>query len=260
MGLCVLDALHDQPKAIVELRRVLRPGGMVLHFLDLGLACLESLFEKILSNDQIPFPNYVAEPAMAQSAVVLSSQEESVSLLDDLAICERARVEAARQYLVSLSHELHEPLQQWMACCDASARDASRTFMATTSHAAQRKTWMQQLIDIHFLMAPYPNLSLNPQPASSLRLFQRRLAELFTEESGFQIQQSEILIAQGDSCVADDLPQEAAHFARVVGQVVARRQAQPLEIGQVIVEAANNPGDSSLLVESGVHVLIARSI
>ncbi|MGZ0174848.1 MAG: class I SAM-dependent methyltransferase, partial [Planctomycetales bacterium] len=113
LGLCVFDALHDLPAAVAELRRTLRPGGHVIHFLDLGLACLETIFLDIHEAGQIPVPNYLAEPAMKSASFAEPALDED-EILNDLAICSVGRIKEVVQYLESVGHGHGAPLRKWL--------------------------------------------------------------------------------------------------------------------------------------------------
>lgn len=63
LGLCVLDTLADLPAARDEFRRALRPGGVVLHLLDLATSPTGAFRELIAAGD-FPLPNFAADPAV----------------------------------------------------------------------------------------------------------------------------------------------------------------------------------------------------
>jgi SAM-dependent methyltransferase len=63
LGLCVLDTLPDLASVRDELRRVLRPGGVVVHFLDLA-TCPDAVFPELIAGGEIPLTNFARDPAL----------------------------------------------------------------------------------------------------------------------------------------------------------------------------------------------------
>jgi SAM-dependent methyltransferase len=62
LGLCVFDALLDEAAAAREIGRILRPGGLFVHFLDMA-TLLERPFEQVAKTGMVPIPNVFADPA-----------------------------------------------------------------------------------------------------------------------------------------------------------------------------------------------------
>lgn len=251
LGLCVFDALHDLPAAASELRRSLRPGGHVIHFLDLGLACLDTIFLDLHVSGQIPVPNYLAEPAMKSAFPAEPSLDED-EILDDLAICSVDRLEQVVQYLESVGHGHSVPLKKWLNVWQGSPSSAARLFMDIVSDAGQRAQFMQMLIDVHQLTGLYPNLALDAVSVSTISLFQERLGKVFSTEAGFQEARSEILVGRGWNSPWPNLPEQCCYFGRFAGQVVARRAPQPVSIGRVMSDQPRASSTATVLVESGI--------
>jgi SAM-dependent methyltransferase len=251
LGLCVLDALHDLPAAAAELRRVLRPGGHVMHFLDLGIACLETIFLDIQASGQIPLPNYLADPAMNSAFSIERPLHES-EILNDLAICDLDRVENVVRYLESVGHGHGAPLRKWLSVWQDSPRSAARVFMDVVSNAGQRAQFMQMLVDVHQLTDLYPNLALGANSVSTVSLFRERLSHVFSDEAGFHDARSEILVGRGWNLPWSNLPDQCCYFGRFAGQVVVRRTAQPIPIGRVICDQSRTSSAETVLVESGI--------
>jgi ubiquinone/menaquinone biosynthesis C-methylase UbiE len=250
LGLCVFDALQDLPAAVAELRRSLRPGGHVIHFLDLGLACLETIFLDIHQAGKIPVPNYLAEPAMKPAAVEQALDEDEI--LNDLAICSVDRFSQVVQYLESVGHGYGASMRKWLNAWLDSPRSAARLFMDIVSHAGDRAQFMQMLIEVHHLTIAYPNLAMEANSVSTVSLFRERLSSLFSNENGFREASSEILVGREWKPPWPSLPQQCCYFGRFAGQVVAQRTGRPIPIGRVVSEQAATSPTESVLVESGI--------
>ncbi len=63
LGLCVLDTVPKLASVRHELRRILRPGGVVVHFLDLATSP-ECVFPELLAGGEIPLTNFARDPAL----------------------------------------------------------------------------------------------------------------------------------------------------------------------------------------------------
>jgi SAM-dependent methyltransferase len=63
LGLCVLDTLPDLGAARDEFRRVLRPGGAVVHVLDLATSPVGA-FAEIIARGELPLPNFARDSAV----------------------------------------------------------------------------------------------------------------------------------------------------------------------------------------------------
>jgi SAM-dependent methyltransferase len=67
LGLCVLDTLPDLAAARDEFRRVLRPGGSVVHVLDLATSP-GGAFAELIAGGELPLPNFARDPGVLEVA------------------------------------------------------------------------------------------------------------------------------------------------------------------------------------------------
>ena len=74
LGLCVLDTVPDLASVRDELRRVLRPGAVVVHFLDLATSP-DCLFPELIARGEIPLTNFARDPALLS---VLPAQKKAL--------------------------------------------------------------------------------------------------------------------------------------------------------------------------------------
>ena len=255
LGLCVLDALDDLEAAREQIRRVLRHGGRLIHFLDLGLACMDEILESQIRAGDVPFPNFLSDHALSST-----SASDQVSLLNDLMVCQRTRLLEIAQYLTDIGNPLGQMLTNYEQAFCGSAREMSSWFMSFTNDPRRRESLRQLVGDIERLVGCYPNLSWDWRPVSSVDQFQTRLERCFTPAHGFQIELSRVLIARDWQPRLPEFIHGERHLARIVGQVVIRKTPTPLDCGDVIFTGTGSEGDSNMLVESGLHVFVATAI
>lgn len=255
LGLCVLDALDDLETARDQVRRVLQPGGRLVHFLDLGLACMDDILETQILAGDVPFPNFLSDDALNSTFA-----SDQASLLNDLMVCRRTRLLEIAQYLTDSGNPLGPALTDYERHFHTSAREMSGWFMSFTNDPRRRESLRHLVNDIERLVGCYPNLSWDWRPISSVVQFQARLERCFTPAHGYQIELSRVLVARDWQPRPPEFTHGERHLARIVGQVVVRNTPTPLDNGDVIFTGAGSAGDANMLVESGLHVFVATAI
>ena len=128
LALCVFDTLPDLASVRDELQRVLRPGGAVIHFLDLATSP-DCVFPELIAGGELPLTNFAGDLALrdmltdAQTAY-LPAVEEFDDILAVQWIAFRSFVEMLAQARHPLAAELgpyanvHRPGQldpEWLA-------------------------------------------------------------------------------------------------------------------------------------------------
>ncbi len=75
LALCVFDTLRNLGAVRDELRRVLRPGGAVLHVLDLATSP-DALFPELIAGGEVPLTNFARDTALLE--VLSDAQREAL--------------------------------------------------------------------------------------------------------------------------------------------------------------------------------------
>ncbi|MBA4189407.1 MAG: hypothetical protein C0467_15565 [Planctomycetaceae bacterium] len=80
LALCVLDTLPDLATVRNELHRVLKPGGVVVHFLDLATSP-DTLFPELIAGGEVPLTNFARDPGLLE--VLPESKKALLPVADD---------------------------------------------------------------------------------------------------------------------------------------------------------------------------------
>jgi SAM-dependent methyltransferase len=80
LALCVLDTLPDLASVRTELARVLRPGGVVVHVLDLSTSP-DAVFPELIAAGELPLTNFARDPALLD--VLTPAQRAALPAADD---------------------------------------------------------------------------------------------------------------------------------------------------------------------------------
>jgi len=80
LALCVLDTLPNLATVRNELHRVLKPGGVVIHFLDLATSP-DTLFPELIAGGEVPLTNFARDPGLLE--VLPESKKALLPVADD---------------------------------------------------------------------------------------------------------------------------------------------------------------------------------
>lgn len=244
VALCVMDALREPDRARDEIARVLRPQGCFLHFLDLAPACLDTFLAEQLAQELVPLPSFD------------DGQTLTPSIVEDFVVCPRTNFVAVISYLNATRHPAGLVLAEYLQHIEQPSQ-RSQYFMAVTRDPMVRQTLIMHLLDASRLTAGYPGLELNWTPRASLNFLQQRLTNLFSESAGFRLHCCDVLSAREWHAPWPELPTGCRHFARIVGQVAARRVAEPFAVGECRFPEGRPADDTEVLLESGIFVFAA---
>ena len=104
LALCVFDTLPDLASVRDELRRVLRPGGAVVHFLDLATSP-DCLFPELIAGGELPLTNFARDPALLE--VLSGAQKALLPAADDFDEVLAVKWEPFRAFVGMLEQSLH---------------------------------------------------------------------------------------------------------------------------------------------------------
>jgi SAM-dependent methyltransferase len=187
LGLCVLDVVPEPEAVVNELRRVLRPGGRLIHWLDMSTV-LEPVVAALEGSDLLLIPNVFGDPAAGDWP-------------EDLFLLEREQLGLIVAVLQDAGHPLARPLAQYLAVFSSSplaAGPASAELAQVQDDSALRDALMGAFRAAYELAGPAGRARLatfQGRPVASARFFEQRLRGWFNQEAGFQIEHSGLVLA-----------------------------------------------------------------
>jgi SAM-dependent methyltransferase len=268
VGLCVLDDVAQPARVRDEIRRVLVPGGVVIHFLDLSTNP-SAIFAELDQMGEVPLPNFFVDLALSSPGV--AAQAPACGPLDDLLAAPRDQLAFIAGALRAAGHAMAAPLLAYLApfspdVFEPSAAAAHFTGLLSDPRAA---AGFRRALSAIYETVRRPSyrveLPLDLRPLASHSHFERRLRDLFAAEHGFDIEVCDLLTARSRGPRAVSGARGVGFIARYAGWGVTGLAPPAVAIGSAADpggSADRAPGDlgpGDLVTEVGVQVLVARA-
>ena len=238
VGLCVLDLLPDLDAALRAIQRALRPGGAVVHLLDMAPA-REGLFRAMAAEGRIVLPNLFDDP----SATVPPR---------DLFVADRARLEILLTALKPFEHPLPFVFGRYFERFAHEPFDAHATVSEFEALTATEET--SELLRTALMSAFAAGLELGvPSPEGKLVASAELLAQRLSRAAAnarLTLEQCEVRTAWATTSVAGP-----AYRSLLLGH--ERALAVPPEHSLCADAPCPEPGQA--LLEAGVLVFVARA-
>ena len=163
---------------------MLRPGGVVIHWLDMSTR-LNEIFSQLARSTLMPIPNVFGDPSAARWP-------------EDLFLVQRRELELVLGILARHRHPLSSPLRQYLSLFSGQPfplRTAIAEFVQLVQSAELRRSLRSLFKDA----AELAEAELRPQiadffgrPVSSARHFESRLRHWFFPQAGFRVELSDV--------------------------------------------------------------------
>jgi len=241
-GLCVFDAVADPAAAAAEVARVLAPGGVFVHLLDMA-TLLERPFAKLATSGLVPIPNVFGDPGDHEWPL-------------DVVLLERRWLANLLRFAAHAGHPFGETFAPVFAPFLAEpfvAETATAVFKAIAGSGDRRRTLAAMLTSASRLSVGQGHPPVEPLPFHSGRYLQSVLAANFTS-AGFTIELSEIVATAIRRPAAPD--EQAFRYRSLCVGHERLESAFPRRLLAGLSAEPPAPGD--ILVETGVFAFVAR--
>lgn len=270
VGLCVFDELDEPERAAAEIARVLEPGGLFVHFLDMGVAALEPLFDSLVRRGRIPLPNFLHdEILLAQLTDAQRATLPQCGLHDDLLSASWQQFGQVLQVLYELGHSISGRLIPYASNFHPvtfRAARAAREFRELLGDANQLARFNKMLLAVYLAVNEESLGGLAPlelAPLSSLDFFNEQLRASFAGE--FAEELCDVVAARELAPAGNGQLPPARFHLRSVGRRLSCLEAPTQLSGQAIGKLSSacadpslEPDDEDCIVESALHVFAAR--
>jgi SAM-dependent methyltransferase len=269
LGLCVFDTVADLASVRTELYRILPPGGVVIHFLDLATSP-DCLFPELIAGGELPLTNFLSDVGLldglnsAKKALLPSADEfdEVLAVKWDafsrfVGMLERAQQPLARE--LGPYTGLHRP-----GALDPDR--LARGFMAASADPvglrALNKALLSLTLTAHQLRREWPLRAV-----SSRAHLRERLRALFGHNHGFAVEFAGPVSARATVPVDGTVSAGVRLVSRHAGRTVTRAEQPAERFGTPVEEfegappdARQEPGEGTLVRETTVEVFVARRV
>lgn len=262
LGLCVFDTLPNLASVRDELARVLRPGGSVVHFLDLSTSP-DCLFPELIAGGELPLTNFARDPALL--GVLTDAQNALLPAADDFDEVLVVKWDAWKAFVGMLEqarHPLVANLGPYSGLHLPGALDPDRLaqgFMAASADPMRLLALNKSLLSLT-LSARQMGREWPLRAVSSRAHIRERLKTAFGPEHGFAVEFAgpvaarEIVAREG----------ETRFVLRHAGRTVTRTDWPVSSYGTPVAELEGRPeaprsaDDGQALRETTVEVFAAR--
>ncbi|MEM9188087.1 MAG: class I SAM-dependent methyltransferase [Myxococcota bacterium] len=227
---CVFDVVSDLAKAFSEFARVLQPGGVVVHFLDMATD-LHALFRDVVEESELSaVPNVFTDPMAAPwpEDIMLVPKRQLDMVVDVLG----SRGRDLAEYRDAFHRSPDDAVGVFSAINEST--EARRRLLASFREAMQQASEEQRQALAAF----------EGRPVSSSFVFHQRLASL--APPGFALETAELRRESGRLPRKRDEPPA---YRSIVGYIQSGA-----------FEASGPPDSQEQYVELGVHVFRARHL
>jgi SAM-dependent methyltransferase len=268
LALCVFDTLRDLASVRDELERVLRPGGSVIHVLDLSTSP-DSLFPELIAGGELPLTNFAGEPALLE--VLTDAQKALLPPADEFDDVLAVKWEPFRDFVAMLEqarHPLAGELGPYASTNRPDYLDPQRladSFMAASADPVRLLALNKALLKLT-LSAKQMGRDWPLRAASSRAHIREKLRAAFGPEHGFAVE----FAGPASACevVPSDgtLPADVRFVLRHAGRTVRRPDVSPRDFGTPVeaLEGVPTPprvaGRDTILRETTVEVFAARRV
>jgi SAM-dependent methyltransferase len=241
---CVLDVVPDGSGVAREAARVLQPGGVFIHWLDMSTR-LNDAFEVLNRADLVPLPNVFSDPSAARWP-------------EDMFLASRADLTLVLEILDRHFHPFAKPLRQYLAVF-AHLPHTLRPALAEyyqLQESAELRLALQGMFRAAAELAE-PRLqdrvaSFQGRPVASSRFFESRLKSYFDAQAGFEVVFSDI-VADAELAPSDS---QTAYLGSCVGE----QRILPALPETRLVPNGPTPESGQMLRELGAFVFVAQRI
>ncbi len=243
LGLCSFDAVSDPATTTRQIARVLAPGGVFVHFLDMS-TLLERPFQKLRASRLVPIPNVLSDPG------------DHIWPLDvvlvDASWLKRA-LKLARRGGVLVPTFFKRYVESFLGGTSSFAEALTR-FKRMASDPKQRTALLSFLSELGGLRARMPGRlsKARLEPFHTSRYLLGLLETHFSSDAGFTLERAEVVTR---SAWLESIG-EYRYRSLCLGHE-RRGKVAPGRLLSQVPEPTSEQSDATL-VEVGVFVFVAR--
>jgi SAM-dependent methyltransferase len=233
LALCVFDTLPNLAAVRDELKRVLRPGGVVIHLLDLSTSP-DCLFPELIARGEIPLTNFARDSALLE--VLTDAQRALLPPVDDFDEVIAVKWDAFRAFVGMLEqarHPLAANLGPYSGLHEPERRSAEKVaqgFMTASADPTRLLALNRALLTLT-LSARQMGREWPLRAISTRAHIRERLKTAFSPEHGFRVEFAGPVAARELIPRDGSFTAETQFVLRHAGRTVTRTELPVTEFG-----------------------------